>query len=510
MSLNRRQLLVAGTGIGAGLVVSACTRTSTAPGGVAGAPRPGGTLRVGALGRAAAVTRDPHDVLTNESDFLITSLIYDAMTVPGHDRAVAPRLMSAWEADADQRRWRFTIAENATFHDGSPVTAEDVVWSLRRLRAAKSGATKVPVDANAITADGQRGVVLTSALPNSQLPMLLRLMTFVLRKDTAQVAGAVGTGPFRLEWYRDGNARLVRNDHWHGGPPLLDGIEVTMFENPQALGNAVLAGQVDLASNAGPLAARIAQGRNAIATVRRRDDMAMPIVMRTSDGPFADPRVRQALRLAVDRKAMVDRVLSGYGTVANDMLGTADPAYAKDVAQRTRDLATARTLLDQAGFDRGISYPIVTTDDVFGLADSAQVFADQAKEIGVNLTVVKQDNTVYNDQSWLKAPLYTTYWGTNDSVVFFAGKVLHSAAPWNETAFKDTEFDAAYQQAVATSDPMRLTEAVRTLQRIQYERGGYLLWGMADGIDLASTAVQGLPTMPGYGRVQLERTWLNA
>lgn len=464
---------------------------------------------MGALGKASSTTRDPHEVIGNESDFLITSLVYDPLTVPGQQNLVAPRLAANWESDAEQKRWRFTIAEGAHFHDGTPVTAEDVVWSLRRLRAAESGVTKVPVEPDAIVADGAGAVVLTSAYPNSQLPMLLRLMTFVLKKDTQQAVGAPGTGPFKLDWYRNGNARLVRNDAWHGEKPLLDAIEVSLFESPQTMANAILGGQIDLASNAGPLAARTAQSRSELSVIRRANDMAMPIAIRTSDGPFADARVRQALRLAVDREAMVRQVLSGYGTIGNDILGTADPGYAKDIPQRTRDLATARRLLDEAGFDRSATYPIYTTDDIFGLAESAEAFATQVREIGVTVKVVKQDATAYNDGTWLKAPLYTVYWGTNDSVVFYASKVLNSQSAWNETAFHDAEFDAAYRQAISTGDPGQLTQASRTLQSIQHERGGYLLWGMADGIDLATPQVQGLPTLPGYGRVQLERAWLS-
>jgi peptide/nickel transport system substrate-binding protein len=510
VELTRRSLFHLGGAVGAGLLAAACSGSagagSTAP---AGPPRTGGTLRVGALGKASALTRDPHGVLSNESDFLITSLVYDALTVPGREQTVAARLAGRWEADAAQRRWRFTIADNARFHDGSPVTAEDVVWSLRRLRAAKSGATKVPVAPQSITADGRRDVVLESAYPNSQLPLLLRLVTFVLKKDTTVIEGAPGTGPFKLDWYRGGNARLVRNDEWHGGKPLLDAIEVTLFESPQAMSNALLGGQIDLASNVGPVAGRTAKARTDVNVIRRPDDMAMPIVMRVADGPFADPRVRQALRLAVDRDAMVEQVLSGYGTVGNDILGTGDPLYAKGLPQRTRDLAQARHLLDESGFDRGRTYRLATTQDVFGLAESAELFATQVREVGVNISVVKQDPTVYNDQTWLRAPLYTGYWGTNDSVVFFASKVMNSESSWNETAFHDAEFDAAYRKSVSTDDHRQLAEASATLQRVQYERGGYLLWGMADGIDLASEKVQGLPTLPGYGRVQLERTWLS-
>lgn len=511
MILTRRRLVQAGAGFLAAAFVASCTtgeqNSAAAP--ADGPPRSGGTLRIGALGKASAITRDPHGVQNNESDYLILSLVYDTLTTPGENSNVTGRLASKWESSPDLTTWRFTIADNATFHDGTPVTADDAVWSLVRLRGTPSGESRLPgVNADGIKADGPKTVVLTSNYPNAELPLLMRLTTFVLKKDTADVVGSPGTGPFKLDSYSGGNARLVRNDKWYGGQVYLDAIEVRMFDSPQALSNAVLTGQVDVASNVGSVAARTAEGRSGIQTVRRANDMAMPIVMRVADGPFADVRVREAFRLAVDRDAMVRQVLSGYGTVANDVLGTGDPAYAKDLPQRKRDLTRARALLDEARFDRSQSYPLVTTDDIAGLAESATLFATQLKEIGVTIEVVKQESSRFWDETWLNAPLYTTYWGTNDSVVFFAGKTLNSQATQNEAAFKDPGFDAAYRKAIGASDPAERAAARHELQQIEYERSGYLLWGMADGVDLASTKVRGLPKLAGYGRDQLERTWL--
>ncbi|SDK44275.1 ABC transporter substrate-binding protein [Nonomuraea jiangxiensis] len=511
MLTTRRQAIRAGLGAGTGLFLAACgagARQAPTAQGAGEAPRPGGTLRIGALGKPGAVTRDPHGTQVNESDYLIIALVYDALTVPGAQPTVAPGLAVSWESD-DLRRWHFKIAENATFHDGRPVTSEDVVWSLRRLRSTPSGAARLPgVEADAIKADGAHGVTLTGSYPNNELPLLLRLTTFTLPKDTRDPAGAPGTGPFKLRSFQDGNAGLVRNDSWHGGKPLLDGIEVRIFQSAQAMTNALLTGQIDLASNAGPLAARTAQGRPGVQVVRRRHDLAMPIVMRTAGGPFADERVRLALRLAVDRQALVRQALSGYGVVANDVLGTADPAYAKDLPQRTRDLTRARSLLTVTGFDLNATYDLCTTEDVPGLAESATLFAGQVREAGVKVRVVKQDPAVFWDQTWLKAPLYTTYWGTNDSVVFFAGKTMLSGTGQNETGFDDPEFDRAYRRAVSAKDTAERTRLLGEVQRIQYERSGYLLWGMADGIDLAAAHVRDLPTLPGYGRVRLERAWL--
>ncbi|MEV0198746.1 ABC transporter substrate-binding protein [Nonomuraea sp. NPDC050691] len=514
VDISRRQLLASAGGAGLAALLAACG-AGGAPGAAPtataapGKPVSGGTLRIGALGRASAITRDPHGTQANESDYLVISLVYDTLTAPGATDNTAPRLATAWKADADARTWRFTLAGNATFHDGTPVTAEDVAWSLRRLRETPSGAARLPgIKASAIRADGD-AVVLTSDYANADLPLLLRLTTFVLKKDTKEVAGAPGSGPFKLDWYRDGNARLVRNDAWHGGKPHLDAIEVKIFESPQAMANALLAGQIDLASNVGAVAARTAATRPGIQVLRRPDDMAMPIVMRTAEGsPFADPKVREALRLAVDREAMVKQVLSGYGKVANDVLGTGDPAYAKDLPQRTRDLDRARRLLQEAGFDLSKTYQLRTTEDIAGLAESAALFATQVREAGVQIEVVKEDSGTFWDKTWLKGDLYTTYWGTNDSVLFYASKLLATGAGQNESAWSDAEFDQTYKQAVGTLDEAARAQALRRIQEIQHQRSGYLLWGMADGIDLAAPAVRDLPKLPGYGRVQLERVWL--
>ncbi|MGW0181774.1 ABC transporter substrate-binding protein, partial [Nocardia sp. NPDC003345] len=296
MDLSRRQLFHAGLGVAGLLALTACGNGSSGPGGDAGPPRRGGTLRVGALGKSSKIERDPHATLSNDSDFLIMSLVYDPLTVPGADPNVAPRLASRWEADAQQRKWTFTLADGARFHDGRPVTSADVVWSLRRLREI-AGETKVPVAAAAdITASGPNSVVLTCAAPNSQLPLLLRMMTFTVPEGTTDFAAAVGSGPFRLESYDGGNARLVRNENWYGGAPLLDAIEVTLFDSPESMSNAIMGGQIDLASNVGAIAGRTAETRGDLRVVRRPDDIAVAIAMRTSDGPFADPRVREAFR----------------------------------------------------------------------------------------------------------------------------------------------------------------------------------------------------------------------
>lgn len=139
MDFNRRQVLWAGGAMGAAALLAAC---SSGSGDIAtdkaavgdGKPKSGGTLRIGALGRAGAITRDPHGTQANESDYLVIALVFDTLAMPGAKTNTVPRLAASWEPSADLKTWKFKIAKGAAFHDGTPVTAEDVVWSLRRLR----------------------------------------------------------------------------------------------------------------------------------------------------------------------------------------------------------------------------------------------------------------------------------------------------------------------------------------------------------------------------------------
>ncbi|MEC4612236.1 ABC transporter substrate-binding protein [Tsukamurella tyrosinosolvens] len=509
-TVDRRRFLIGSAGVAALAALAACGRNSGSTddaSGAGGTPRRGGTLRVGVLGKPDATQQDPHQNLSNDSDFLIMSLVYDALTVPTKDENVAPRLAKSWEQSQDGRTWTFTIADGATFHDGSPVTADDVVWSLQRIATDKKIAFKVPVPADQVKVVDAHRFSLTSPQPNSQIPLLVRLVTFVMKKDSAPSAWQ-GSGPFKMDTYTAGRARLVRNEAWHGGAPYVDAIEVVPFTSAEAMSNAVQGGSIDLASAVGAVAGRAAEANGKLAVIRRANDSVMPIIMRTASGPFADPKVREAMRLIADRPQMVQSVLSGYGTVGNDVLGTGDQFLDTSLPQRTRNLDRAKQLLADAKFDTGRTYDFFTIDEATGQVDSAKLFAKQAAEAGVKLEVKVQDSTAFYDTTWCKADLYNMTWGTNDSVVFFADKVLKKDAKNNETGWDEPAFEQAYTDLLAAQDDAAQRAASTKMQRAEYDNSGYLVWGVTDGVDVAAKTVHGLPTAPGFGRMQLEKVWL--
>jgi len=498
MDINRRDLLKAGVGLTAMSFLPGCGLG----GGGEGTGTPG-ILRVGALGQPSDIMRDPHERIPNDSDFMIMSLVYDTLTTPAADPNVAPRLASKWAADSSLQKWRFTMSPDAKFHDGSPVTAEDTAWSLRRLFKI-GGTSRVPVrSGDDIYAESGELVIVTPE-PNRLLPVLMRINSFTVKKGTTDFEeGAIGSGPFKLESFENGNARLTRNPDWHLHKPSLEAIQITRFDDVSALLNAVLSGQIDLASNVGPIAARSAKDRGNLTVVRRPDNSTISIVTHTSKGPFTDVRVRQAMRLATDREALVQQVYSGFGKVGNDILGTADPAYAASIPQRARDVDEAKALLSAAGLDTSQRYPLLTKQDYPGEIEAAKAFAVQMRDIGLNIDVVVQEDNVFYERSWAKAPLYTNGRETMDSALFLAKNYMVSSAEDNETGFRDAEFDKAVARALRAEDEAEFVEAARAVQQIEYDRGGYIVWGIADGIDIAGPGVKNLPKLGGTGRLQL-------
>ncbi|AKN76592.1 ABC transporter substrate-binding protein [Corynebacterium ulcerans] len=503
-NLSRRQFLtsIAALGLGA-FTVASCTSGNTSSSGSSGKTSEASekVLKVGALGKAASAQRDPYKLLPNDSDMLICSLIWEALTVPGADKIVAPRLMEQWK-QLNPMEWEFTIAAGAKFHDGSAVTPKDVVWSLTTMLSDEANGFRLPVEPESIVASGERAVRMKTATPNSQLPMLARLMTFVM-KEGSSPEKPVGSGPFQLMSWDNGSAKLKRFDDYHGTVAGFEEIHVVPFEDTTAMTNALLAGQIDLAQAVGPIAARSAENNDNVQIVKRSHDSVIPLIMRTSDGPFADPKVREALRLGVDREQVVQRALSGYGSVAHDILGTGDPNIDSSLV-RHRDVEKAKALLTQAGFDTSKTYDLFVTPEAPGQVEAMKVIAEQLGEIGVRIKVVEQESGQFYDSTWTKADLYCGYWGTNDSVLFFAGKVLNGAAKSNESNFHDAEFDAAYAELLASTDQAKIDQLSKKLQKIEFERGGYLVWGASDGVDIAAKGLSGLPKAPGYGRVLLE------
>lgn len=462
------------------------------------------TLRYAAAGSPAAASNDPHGGLANESDALRFSLLYDVLTVPGDDGTAKPRLAASWEPDRTLTRWTFRLRPEATFTDGRPVRAADVLYSLRRIerKAAENYGRLASFDTQASTAPDDHTVVLVSRTPNALAPEALESVTFVVPDGSEDFGKPVpGSGPYQMARGDAQTAVLKRNPKWWGPRPSLDGVEIRAVADPQARAAAVTSGQADVAGSVSPAAAKAAGP--GVRVVRRTPVTEYPFVMRLDRKPFDDPRVRAAFKLAADRQALVDTVFLGYGKVANDLPTPYDASYPKDLAQRPRDVARAKELLAAAGHADGLEVTLRTTTSYPGMDAAATLYARQLADIGVTATVRNEPPDTYFTNVWSKADFYTGYFG---GIPFtdVARVALLSTSPTNETAWKRPAWDKAFTEALAVRDDADRNGRLGALQKELWEDGGYVVWGLGEGLDLTSPAVHGLPTGPGFQRFLLD------
>jgi peptide/nickel transport system substrate-binding protein len=219
--------------------------------------------------------------------------------------------------------------------------------------------------------------------------------------------------------------------------------------------------------------------------------------------PFDDPKVRQAMRLLVDRKGMINQIASGYGFEGNDLYAPFDEGYAKDLPQRHQDIPQAKSLLKSAGKE-GLTVDLHTTNGASGMVQLATVFATQAKAAGVTINVKNDPN--YYGNAYLKLAFSVDFWGTRS----YLNQVQQGSlptSPYNETHWPPksgtgSDFADLYQQALAATDASSRIAIEHKMQQYEYDLGGYIIPFFGNLVDAYSSKVQGLA--PSKGTLNLD------
>ncbi|MCD9141149.1 ABC transporter substrate-binding protein [Streptomyces albireticuli] len=497
MHTPRRTLLTAaGAGI-ATLTLAACGggTPGTANSENKGEPKRGGRLRAAFAGGGAAETLDPH--LSNLfADAARAKALFDKLADYGSDMTPRPRLAERWEAAGPGLdRWTVTLRE-ATFHDGKPVTAEDVLFSYRRIadprKAFRAKASLEPVDLDASRATGPRTIEFRLKRPTAEFPNVLAAFgAYIVPKGTERFDRPVGSGPFRFVSFTPGrSARFRRNDAYWDGAPHLDELEVVVAGEESARVGALLGGQVDYAHELNPATARAHEGKGRIEIVRLRNSAMQGFAMKTDRAPFDDPRVREAFFLIADRQELVDGALSGAGEIGNDLFGKGYAHYAAGLPQRVQDLDRARHLLKAAGAE-DLRVTLDTSPVAAGFTEAAGIFRDQAKKAGVTVEV----RTGNKDSYWkdiLDSGTLASYRSGAMPIESHISQRLLTGSTTNATHWRHKDFDDLYQRLQSTKDTAGRTALYERLQRRLHTEGGFLVWGFADWIVGTGRRVRGV------------------
>ena len=243
----------------------------------------------------------------------------------------------------------------------------------------------------------------------------------------------VGTGAYMLKEFEVGKQSIhVKNPfYWDTGKPYFDEVHIIDFADGDALINALLADQIDVAGrHRRRPRSRRSQGTDGYKVLNSAGGGWLTISMAVDQEPFTDVRVRQAMRLIVDRDAMVEQVLAGYGRVANDLYSPLDAAYiGKELPQRKQDIDAAKKLLADAG-KSDLTIDLFAPNDTAGLPEMIQLFAEQAKGAGITVNAQVIDGGTYWGDEYLKRTFAVDYWGTRNFLLQVAAGSLKDVSPY--------------------------------------------------------------------------------
>lgn len=424
--------------------------------------------------------------ISADSEVLLGNTVYDYLIDVDADNKIQPRLATSWDISADGLTYTFTLTENATWHDGSPFTAADVVWSFNRLRdpAVGSSAASLLENVASIEASGTHEVTFT--LTGVDVFFLFDLSDnkdVIVKNGSTDLADFNGTGPFRVT---GGNIidrlELSANpDYFVAGQPQLEKLEFIYFNDEAAKIAALRDGQVDVLWRLSIADLKSLEDVAGIRTTFIAGNSYDLIRLRTDVEPGNNPKVIQAFKLATNREELFEFVLQGVGSVGRDTpIGPFFKSYyTEQTPLPSHDPAAARALLTEAGFPAdadGIHLKMtLNSSDGFGLSDLAQVLKEQWAEAGIDVDIKLQPSSLYFAGPWLEVPLGITSWGHRAVPQVLLDLSLVCGAKWNESRFCDAELESNIQLAGGSLDEQTRKDAYAEIQRILIERGPLLI-----------------------------------
>lgn len=478
----------------------------------------GGVLRVGVN---APVVLDPA-LQTNDPEIALNRAIYDYLVEVLPDASIGGNLASDWTISDDGLTYTFNLVQGVTFHDGTPFTSADVVWTFNRLKEVGSPALNLLNGGNfEVSAPDDFTVVFTITDVNADFlygvgaPQTLIIADGqsapnVIGEGDAAYASFNGTGPFTVVSIDPGSsAVLARNEnYWKAGQPVLAGLEFSYIDDSVAQVDALLSGQVDFIFKVSPEQLDRLNSAEGVNVIQQMTSQHGVIRLRTDEGSLGeDVRVRQALKYATDREQLNDVLWGGLATVGNnDPIAPVFAEYYDDaIENQTYDPEMACQLLTEAGMN-----PLEATlyaPNALGYPDVAALLQQQWAATGcINVDIQVREEGYYYDVSnpdnYFDVQLGITGWGARPSPQLTLQEAYVAAGIetyYNESRFSDAELDDLIAQARVTSDVEERRAIYAQISQIFLERGPIIIPFFPPLLGATSAGVSDLTMAPFPG-----------
>lgn len=421
------------------------------------------------------VTLDPHKTNDQPSARVMVQ-IYDTLVIQTEELELEPGLAESW-TQVDDLAWDFSLREGVTFHNGDPLTAQDVKFTFDRLldpETAAPGRFIVGFMDSVEVVDDMTVRVTTQAPFAPLLAHLAHNVTSILNERAVTEAGedygtrvAVGTGAFRfVSWETASRLTVERNDDWWRG---MAGVEQIVFR-PITEGTVrsieLETGGVDVAYDLAPRDVLRLETHPSLNLLGYEALSMQYLGFNAQKPPFDDVRVRQAFNHAIDIESIVDAIYEGFATRATSPLPPLVFASHPDIEPYAYDVERARALLEEAGYGGGFSAQLWTNDNPLRI-EIAQIAQAQLADIGVDVDVQVLEWSTYLDETAAgNHDMFILGWGTVTADADYGLYALfHSSqfgAPGNRSFWGDPRVDELL-------DLGRVTEDAEQRRAIYYE-----------------------------------------
>lgn len=491
-ALNRRDFM--GRASALGLTATAAS-TLLAGAAKAAGPNKGGILRAGMQGGESTNSLDPATFASNVP-FSLGRCWGDTLVRVSASGEVENRLAESVEASADAKTWRFKMRSGVEFHNGKTVTAEDAMKTLERHSGeeTKSGALGIMRGIDTLSVDGDT-LVVGLKQGNADLPYLMADYHLIVQPDGGMdnPAAGIGTGAYTIEIDEPGvrhGGKKFAND-WDDTRGHVDEFEILVINDATARTAALQGGQVDMINRLEPKIVDLVKRVPGVTvqSVAGRGHYVM--IMHTNTAPFDNNDLRLALKYAIDREEMVEKILRGYGSIGNDLpINASYPLFDASIPQRMHDPDKAAFHYKKSGHDG----PIVlrTADAAFpGAVDASALLQQSAAKSGINIEVKREPNDGYWSEVWNKQPFCCSYWGGRPTQDQMYSTAYLSSADWNDTRFNNPQFDELLVQAKSELDLAKRKQMYSDMAYMLRDEGGLICPMFNDFIDAVGDRVGG-------------------
>ncbi len=475
LPLSRRELLVGASALG---LAAGGLGTLSLPAS-ADEPKKGGRLRYAC---AHGSTTDSLDPATYENDFMIgmSFAFMNFLTEIGSDGSLQPELAEGWEASSDAATWTFKLKKGVQFHNGKELTAEDVIASFNHHRGEDSNSAAKPIVApiTDIKADGPDTVVFTLDGGNADFPFIVSDYHIgIMPSEGGKIdpSKGIGTGPYTITEYEPGVRALVTKNpnYFKSDRGHFDEVLFLSIIDPAARTNALITGEVDVVGRPDLKTVHMLKRRPGLKLEQTSGTLHYTFPMHVDAAPFDDVNVRLALKYALDRQQLVDKILRGYGVVGNDHpIGRSNRFYASDLEQRSFDPDKAKFHLKEAGLS-DLKVDLHVADAAFqGAVDAGALYQENANKAGITINLVREPNDGYWSNVWLIKPWCACYWGGRPTEDWMFSTAYAKGAPWNDTHWANERFNKLLVEARAELDQDLRRDMYHEMQALCRDDGG--------------------------------------